>query len=145
MHGIRKIVGYRPDAGIFILRLVVGIVFAVHGILKLSNMEGTVKFFTMIHIPGAAFFAWVVALVETLGGIALVLGIGTTIAAVLLGIVMIVAIFSAKLKVGFVGGYEFDLTVLAGLIAVLFNGAGKYSLDAKCKCDMCKVESNVQM
>lgn len=145
MHFVSKLVGNRPNAAVLVLRLVVGLVFLVHGIQKLGGMDQTIGFFQAIGIPAAVFFAWVVALVETLGGIALILGIGTHIASVLLAIVMLVAIFSVKLGKGFSGGYEFDLVLLASLIGFILNGAGKISLDAKCKCDTCQVAAPTQM
>lgn len=138
MHFISKFVGYKPSVGILILRLGVGIVFLVHGIAKLGDIAGTAGFFSSIGIPMATFSAWVVALVETVGGAALILGLGTHIAAALLIIVMLVAIFAAKWSRGFVGGYEFDLVLLTSLLSLVFGGAGKYSLDAKCKCTVCE-------
>lgn len=138
MKIIQKMCGGRADVGLTILRVVVGIVFLVHGIQKLNGIDMVTGFFTQVGIPAAGFFAWVVALVETIGGAALILGVGTHIAAVLLSVVMLVAIFGVKRKMGFTGGYEFDLTLLAALVGFLFQGAGKYSVDAKfcgaCSC-----------
>ena len=114
------------------LRIVLGIIFIVHGYMKLfGGIEGTTGFFTNIGIPLAGFFAWVVAIVEFFGGIALILGIFVKIASSLLAVDMIVAILVVHLSKGFLvnnGGYEFPLALLAGLIALILLGAGEPSL-----------------
>lgn len=127
---IQKYIGHRPDLGLLVLRVVIGAVFLAHGIQKINGgMEGLAGFLGGNGIPMAMLMAWVLTAVETLGGLALILGIGTRIAAVLLGVVMIVAIATVKIEAEFIGGYELDLTLLAGNIALLLMGAGKYSLD----------------
>ena len=113
------------------LRLVLGLVFLVHGYLKLfGGIEGTASFFSNIGIPTAGFFAYVVGIVEFFGGIALILGLIVKVASVVLIINMVVAILLVHLKNGFTGqgGYEFPLTLLAGLVTLSFLGAGKLSL-----------------
>jgi uncharacterized membrane protein YphA (DoxX/SURF4 family) len=66
-----------------------------------------------------------VAGVEFLGGVALVLGLGTRTAAIVLSVVMIVAMATVTLKAGFSGGYDINLTLLGGLLALLLAGPGK--------------------
>jgi putative oxidoreductase len=123
----------KPDTGLLLLRLSVGVIFLVHGVLKLQDMAGTAGFFWAIGIPAPEVMSWVVALVESVGGALLILGLWTGLASILLSCVMIVAILKVKWAMGFVGGYEFDLALLAGNLSLLFSGAGKYSLDAKIK------------
>jgi uncharacterized membrane protein YphA (DoxX/SURF4 family) len=145
MKKFHTFISNQPSIGLLILRVVIGIVFVTHGVMKLNSIDMTAGFFSKIGIPAAGFFAWVVALVETVGGAALILGIGTTIVAILLGIVMLVAIFSAKLSSGFVGGYEFDVTLFAGLASLLLQGSGKYSLDSKfCDCESCQCDGSCE-
>ena len=114
------------------LRIVLGIIFIVHGYMKLfGGIEGTTGFFTNIGIPLAGFFAYVVAIVEFFGGIALILGIFVKIASSLLAVDMVVAILVVHLSKGFLisnGGYEFTLVLLGGLIALILLGAGELSL-----------------
>lgn len=141
MKKFHTFISNQPNIGLLILRVVIGIVFVTHGVMKLNSIEMTAGFFSKIGIPAAGFFAWVVGLVETVGGVALILGLGTTVVTALLGIVMLVAIFSAKLSAGFISGYEYDLTLLAGLASLLLQGSGKYSLDHKfCNCESCKYD-----
>lgn len=125
-----------------ILRVVIGLVFFAHGSQKLlgwfggPGLTGTTGFLAQLGFAAAGFWAWVLALTEFLGGIALVLGLGTSIAAALLGIVMLVAAFTVHLKNGLFlpAGVEFVLVLLAGLIALILNGSGKWSVDGRFCC-----------
>lgn len=124
------------DCGMFLLRLVVGIVFMVYGWNKIQGMEGTIGFFASLGL--APFFAYLVAWVEFLGGIALILGLYSRLVSYLLAIIVIVAILKVKWAMGFMGGYESDLVLLAALLAIAWTGAGRYSLSTKlCGCDNC--------
>lgn len=127
--------GLRPYAPT-ILRIVVGIVFLAHGVQKLQGIEGIVGFFGFLGIPAPDIMAWVVALVETLGGLALIIGFGTRYAAALLAMVMLVAIATFKASIGLIAapdagtaGYELDGTLLAANIVLLILGGGALSLD----------------
>ncbi len=116
------------DLGMFLLRVVVGAAFIAHGWAKFGAMDQTIAFFGQLGL--AAFLAYVVATIELVGGVALVLGLWTDLAALLLTGVMVVATFYVKmatLKVGFLGGYELDLVLLASLLAIMFCGPGKYT------------------
>lgn len=123
------------NIGSTILRVVLGIIFAVHGYQKFQGgISFTADYFSSLGIPG--FMAYVVAVIELVGGAAIILGLGTRLFGALLTATMVVAIFTAKLSVGFIGenglaGYELDLAL--GAIALYFAlaGASSYSLDAK--------------
>ena len=117
-----------------LLRVVLGVIFAYHGYLKLfapDGFSGTVTFFTMIKIPFPLYSALLVSVVEFVGGIFLILGMVTKISSLLLLVNMLVAFFTVHLKNGFLvskGGYEFALVLIAALVVVLVNGAGKLSV-----------------
>jgi len=81
-----------------------------------------------VGIPLPSVAAVVVTAVEILGGLALVLGLGTRVAAALLAFEMLVAILTVRLKMGFVGGYEFELTLLAASLSLALLGAGPVSV-----------------
>jgi putative oxidoreductase len=115
------------DVGPLLLRLAVGIIFILHGISKLGALDKTASFFAGIGIPAAGFAAGLVAVVELGGGILLILGLFTRQASLLLAIVMIVAILTVKLKMGF-PAMDIDVVLLAGSLSLLFTGPGKYSL-----------------
>jgi len=129
------------DWGLLILRLGMGIIFLAHGWPKLpggpmGGPAGFGGFLKQMGVPLPTFFAWVVALLETVGAALLILGLGTRLLAVLFAVDMLVAILVAKrgfMKVGFMAqqatGWEFDFALLAGALALLFTGAGRLALD----------------
>lgn len=129
------------DWGLLILRLAMGIIFLAHGWPKLpggpmGGPTGFGGFLKQMGVPLPAFFAWVVVLLETVGAVLLILGLGTRLLAVLFAVDMLVAILVAKrgfMKVGFMAqqatGWEFDFILLAGALALLFTGAGSLALD----------------
>lgn len=72
--------------------------------------------------------------VEFFGGIALLLGLLTRPAAAVLALTMLVAIFTVHISNGLFmsnNGYEFALALPAITVALVFNGAGRLSLDRK--------------
>ena len=121
------------DIGLAVLRVVAGLVFIAHGGQKLFvfGLDGVTAGFTQMGIPLAAVAAPLVALVELLGGIALVVGLLTRLAAVGLAITMLGAIAFVHLAAGFFlpNGSEFALTLLATAVALAFTGPGDFSLD----------------
>jgi putative oxidoreductase len=124
----------RASCGLTVLRVVVGIVFLAHGWQKMFGFKipGVTRMVTGLGIPMPGFFAVVLTLVELLGGIALILGVATRVAAVLLAIDMTVAILKVHLPHGFFaqgGGYEFALTLLAATVCLALAGAGSVSVD----------------
>jgi putative oxidoreductase len=122
----------KAEAGALILRVVLGIIFFVHGIVKFQGGIGnTAGWFDSIGLPGG--LAYVVAIIELVGGIALIVGFGTKIVAALLALLMIGATLKVKLAVGFLGngqmaGYELDLALLAIALYLAINGSKQYSL-----------------
>jgi len=64
-----------------------------------------------------------------IGGIALILGIGTRIIGTLFSVIMIGALISYKLTLDFLGGYELDLALLAMSIFFIFANRSHFSLD----------------
>ena len=121
------------DAALAVLRVVLGVTFILHGGQKLFvyGLDGVAGSFGQMGIPAAGFFGPLVTFVELFGGIALVLGALTRVAALGLGITMVVAILTAHLKQGFFnpGGIEFPLALLASSVALVLTGAGAYSVD----------------
>lgn len=113
------------------LRIILGILYIIHGYPKIKSPTNTAGFFKTLNIPMPFIAAIVVAIVEFFGGITLILGFGTRIAAALLAINMSVATILKKTKMnqGFVGGYEFDLVLVITFIALFLLGAGNLSID----------------
>lgn len=118
--------------GILALRLAVGVPFLLHGFQKLSNLEQTTGFFSSLGVPG--FLATLVGVVELVGGLALILGVGTMLAGYALAAIMLAAIILVKGKMGILGGHELEFVLLLAALAVANLGCGSYSMCAK----MCK-------
>ncbi len=122
------------DLALAIIRVVVGVTFFLHGWQKLFTMGigGVGGFFTSLGIPAASLMAAVVTFVELLGGLALILGVGTRIAAILLAFDMFMAFLLVHRSNGFFvseGGYELVLLLFAATVGLALSGAGKLSVD----------------
>jgi putative oxidoreductase len=121
-----------PAWGMVPLRVVIGLVFLMHGSQKLLSLTSTAAFFDSIGIPIAQVAAALVTALEILGGVALILGWFTRVVAALLAIDMAVAILTARMDGGFFApsGFEFELTLLGACLTLAVMGAGGFSLDA---------------
>lgn len=122
-----------------VLRATVGLVMAAHGWSKLTQMTPSGFADMMLEplgvpLPGLA--AVVVTLVELVGGLLLVAGLLTRLAAAANALVLAGATLLVKVDVGLIAdmgsplpGAELDLALLAGLVGVLLLGPGTPSLD----------------
>ena len=118
----------KQDIGALILRVVLGIIFIGHGAQKFQGGIGNIAgWFDSIGIPG--FLAYIVASIELIGGIAMLLGLATRIVGGLFVLVLLGAIVTVQLAAGFIGGYAYDLALLAISAYFLLNGSKLYSLD----------------
>jgi putative oxidoreductase len=121
------------EAGTLILRVVLGITFFIHGLVKFQGgIENTVGWFASIGLPGV--LAYVVAIVELVGGIALIIGLGSKIVSAILALLMAGATLKVKLAGGFLGtgqgaGYELDLALLAMALFIAINGSKMFAVD----------------
>jgi putative oxidoreductase len=130
-----SIASYGPT----VLRIVLGLVFIAHGAQKLfamwggGGLTGTASGFSQMGLEPAYWLAVAAGVVEFGGGLLLLLGAYTLIAAILLSIEMAAAIWLVHLAKGFFlpGGYEFNLTLIAGLVSLMLTGAGALSVDAR--------------
>jgi putative oxidoreductase len=124
----------RMDAGLAVLRTVVGIVFLAHGAQKLFGMGfgGVSEMFVQLGIPAPGVTGPLNALVEFFGGLALIGGLLTRLAASGLAADMLGAILMVHLKNGFYvpQGIEFVVTLFAASVTLVLTGPGAISLDA---------------
>jgi len=128
------------------LRLMLGFGFAAHGYAKLSKgPDGFAVILQTLGVPAPELMAWLTALGELFGGLALMAGALVPIVSVPLAIIMLVAMFTIHLPYGFssiklmaltangpefgIPGYEVNLLYLVGLLTLVLGGAGPLSVD----------------
>jgi putative oxidoreductase len=139
---MKRLMGTSDDVSLTTLRVVLGVVFFAHGAQKMLGwfggygFQGTMGFFTHMGFPSAV--AFLIICTEFFGGLGLIVGLLTRIAALGIGGEMIGAIFMVHLPNGFFmnwfgnqkgEGFEYHLLVIAMAGALLMKGAGAFSVD----------------
>jgi putative oxidoreductase len=140
---VRKLFLTDDNSATAILRLVLGVVIFAHGAQKMLGwfggfgFSGTMGFFTgVMHIP--APFALLAIAAEFFGGLGLILGLLTRIAAFGIAVNMVVAVATVHSAFGFFmnwngaqkgEGFEYHLLVLAVTAFLMIRGAGAFSID----------------
>lgn len=140
---MKSIFSTSNDLTLTLMRLVLGIVFFIHGSQLVlgwfggHTYAGSMQFFTQyMHIP-APFAALAIA-AEFFGGIGLIVGLLTRVAAFGIAVTMLVAIFKVHIYVGFFmnwsgaqhgEGYEYHLLAIALCVLLMVKGAGALSID----------------
>ena len=130
-----------------VLRLAAGAVFAAHGAQKLFGLwggggpSGTAAFFAQLGLTPAYPLALAVGIVELCGGLLLIAGAFTLVAAAALTVTMLVAVWTVHLANGFFlnwtmapgqgHGYEFSLALIATLVSLMLTGPGALSVDRR--------------
>ncbi|MFQ5680045.1 MAG: DoxX family protein [Gemmatimonadota bacterium] len=131
----------RSDWGLLILRVGLGLVFFFHGWAKLLGHQ--ISFVNeMLQMAGWTLpeaILWLVAIVELAAGIALLLGLWSRTAALVLAIEMVVAVALFHLRQGFfivsipnvplAYGFEYHVALVSGLVCVALGGPGRWALE----------------
>jgi putative oxidoreductase len=139
----RKLINTTGDPVIAILRLILGVVFFAHGAQKALGwfggygFSGTMGFFTnAMHIPAPLAFLAICA--EFLGGIGLIVGLLSRVAAFGIACNMLVAVVMVHRHFGLFAnwagdqkgeGIEYHLLALAIALAIMIKGSGAFSID----------------
>lgn len=122
----------RTDLALVVLRAAVGAVFVAHGADKLgAGHDRAVALFMTVGLPAPETLAWAVGALEAAAGACVLLGLATRVAGLALAAEMLVAIWTVVRPRGFLGGYEYETTLLAACLALALAGAGRLSLDAR--------------
>ncbi|TVQ93083.1 MAG: DoxX family protein [Bacteroidetes bacterium] len=124
--------------GYIFIRLILGYVFLVAGLQKFifPDAMGPGRFLDM-GFPWPTFTAYFVGFFETIGGLLILFGLASRLAAIPLVITMLVAIITTKFPQlsdgfwGFAHSARLDISMLLTALFVLVNGSDKNSLDNK--------------
>ena len=119
---------------ILISRVFLAILFILAGWGKLTGLEGTAQYFGAIGLPMPSVTAVLVGLVEFVGGLAILIGLQTRIAAVVVALFTIGATLVAHMD--FAEGMnalmaQKNLAIAGGLLLLAVTGAGAYSVDRR--------------
>lgn len=123
----------KQELALGLLRAIVGIVFIAHGYQKLFvwGLHGVAGTFGQMGLPLPVLSAYLATFAEFFGGIALLLGFMTRLAAIPVAFTMVVALLQVHLKGGFYlpTGFEYVLVLLVANIALITGGGGAFALD----------------
>lgn len=122
------------SAVILISRIFLAILFILAGWSKLTGLEGTAQYFGAIGLPMPMVTAVLVGLIEFVGGLAILIGFQTRIAAVVVALFTIGATLIAHMD--FAEGMnalmaQKNLAIAGGLLLLAVTGAGAYSVDRR--------------
>ena len=115
---------------LFFIRVVTGIILIYYGWPKIKNLSSNAQDFVEMGFRPGMLWGTVIAIVEFFGGVAMLAGVYTGLAASLFGFQMITGTFW-KLKTGKpFTDYSYDLQLLALCTVMMAFGAGRYSIVA---------------
>jgi len=120
------------EAGLLIIHLVVGSLFAIHGYSKLTNLDFQAGYMESVGMYPGRLMAFAAGATELAAGVALAAGFATPFAAAGAAAVMLVAARTDHRGKGlwiYTGGAEYVVTNAAVVLGLAFNGAGKWSVD----------------
>ena len=109
------------------IRASIGAIFIVHSLKKFD--PSWQEWLISIGIPPELQLP--IALAEFIGGVFLIAGVLTRITGVVFSVILLGAIFHIRWENGFFvskGGWEWDLVMLAAMLAVIVTGPGRASI-----------------
>jgi len=135
---MNKLFATNNSWALLIARLPLGVNMMVHGWAKITNVPGTMHYFDGLGVPH--FFGWLAIIAEFFGGMGLVLGCISRVAAFGVACTMVVAIFERHIEYGYLmnwhgglpygtEGYEQHTLAIGIALAVMIGGAGALSVD----------------
>jgi putative oxidoreductase len=116
------------EFGPFALRIGIGGIFVFAGIMKLMNPSMVVGMLEGMGFPVAAFWTWLLIIVELLCGVAVLTGFQLKWTTIPLAIVMFVAIAVSLDQVSVITN---NLVILSGLVSLWLSGPGAWALSKK--------------
>jgi putative oxidoreductase len=107
-------------------------IWAGYGKLFINGPSGTAQYFASQHIPVPDVAAWVVIIIELIGGLLILIGFQTRWVALVLAIFCLITAFGVHLPVGDMGNmthFYKNLAIAGGFFYVFAFGAGALSVD----------------
>jgi len=128
----------RSSLALLLVRFPLGLDMFVHGCQKVTHIPGTMRYYDGLGVPHP--LAWLAIIAEFCGGLGLMIGMLSRIAAFGVGCTMVVAVFLRHLPYGYLmnwhgglpfgtEGYEYHTLAVGMALAVLLEGAGSFSVD----------------
>jgi uncharacterized membrane protein YphA (DoxX/SURF4 family) len=135
--GLRRYTDALAPYAVTFLRILVGITFLLTGLPKIQNFAGFTGFVASLGFPMPAVFAGIVVALEVIGGLLLIVGLGTRWVSALYIIEMLITTLLVKMpNMGFIApqgqpgvGAELDLLLLAGAFILLTHGSSRLSIE----------------
>ena len=135
--GLRRYTDALAPYAVTILRVLVGITFLLTGLPKAQNFAGFTGFVTRLGFPVPVVFAAGIVALEVIGGLLLIVGLGTRWVSALYMVEMLVTTLLVKMpNMGFIAaqskpgvGAELDLLLLAGAFILLTHGSSRLSIE----------------
>jgi putative oxidoreductase len=128
---MKGIPGVAPDWGITVVRVMTGLLFAVHGYQKFARGFGEVSaYFAKISIPFPGVMVPFIATLELVGGGLLIIGLFTRVVSALFAVEMLVTTVWVKLALG--AGWnasDLDRMLLVAAILMVLAGPGASAAD----------------
>lgn len=115
-------------------RILMSAIFIQAGLSKLMDVSGTIGYFQGIGLPLPSLVIWPVILVEVVGGLLILTGFYTRIAASVLALFCIAAAFTGHSNWADVMDFQAfmkDIAITGGLLYIAAAGAGIISLDTR--------------
>ncbi|MEP9389027.1 DoxX family protein [Mesorhizobium sp. KR9-304] len=126
--------GSSTSLAILVGRILLAAMFVLAGFAKLTDIAGTAGWFGSIGLPAPTIVAVLVGLLELVGGLAIVVGFQTRIAALALGAFTIAATLVAHLNFADMTQFLFfqkNFAIVGGLLVLAAVGAGALSVDGR--------------
>lgn len=101
----------KVSISLLLIRIMLGITMALHGIQKFMNLSDTTDFFVSLGLP--SFMPIIIALIEVVGGIFMIIGLLVPLVSLGFIAILLSATFMLKAGAGFVNGYELEVLLIA--------------------------------